>query len=139
MFARGCGFAACSRIWTRMLAMVRRFQKATAVAPKSAEPAIRNAVDHLPRVDTGSIGATAAICSRSCISCFRDSLIIFFVSQPAVGGLVFLPSMAHPSIFSAIYLRISQKTWILAQGTADLGSSATPISMDFGRRNRKNI
>ena len=50
---RGCGFAASARIWTRMLAMVRRFQKATAVAPKRAEPAIRNAVDQRPGLGGG--------------------------------------------------------------------------------------
>lgn len=61
ILTRGRGFAASARIRTRMLAIVRRFQKATAVAPKRADPAIKKAVDHRPRLGVGSIAGIAAI------------------------------------------------------------------------------
>jgi hypothetical protein len=104
MLARGCGFTASARIWTRMLAMVRRFQKATAVAPKRADPAIRNAVDHRPRLGRGSAGGTVAISSRSCLSCFRESFIISSVLNLRLAGV--LPSQYGTSTGSFGYLSL---------------------------------
>ena len=139
MFTRGWGFDVSARIWTRMLAMVRRFQKATAVAPKRVEPAIRNAVDHRPRLGVGSIGRTAVICSRSCVLCFRDNFIFSSVLSRALA--TGLPGQYGTSvgIFSYLSLESIEKRIIYAGTTGLPSPGATAISMKFGRISGKNI
>ena len=45
------------------MAMVLRFQNATAVAPKMADPAMRNAVDQDRRFGAASLGEVLAVFS----------------------------------------------------------------------------
>lgn len=85
--------ADAARNWTRIFAMVRRFQKATAVAPRIADPAIRNAVDQRPLLATESLVEVPAISSDSdsCLRLFSEVPMTLSIS----GGFYRSCSMAY--------------------------------------------
>jgi hypothetical protein len=72
--AWGRGRLDSAKNWARMFAIVRRFQKATAVAPRIAEPAMRNAVDQRPFLGAALSGPVPAksSCLDSCVRAFPE-------------------------------------------------------------------
>lgn len=79
-WGRTCADSA--RNWVRIFAIVRRFQKATAVAPRIAEPAMRNAVDQRPLLGVAfpeSVPANSS-CLDSCVLAFPEVPIILSFS-----------------------------------------------------------
>ncbi len=119
-----------------MFAIVRRFQSATAVAPSSAAPPIRNAVDQRPLPAPIFMGRPAAI---SWSDIFESRFRKIFMFSFCFPHCVAITSMAYRLDLELSIFRINLRREPSAQNRASSAHRKSPASMEFGRRVEKNI